>query len=307
MSFGLESADNRVLKSMRKHTTVEQIEKTLKMVYDSGIALEGAFIFGDIEETRETAHNTLRWWKEHLEYRINLNLITVYPGSYLYQYACAEGIISDKIQFLKDGCPQVNVSKLTDDDISEIVGEILEAPRTMTKSIDSVVLVKADYSSGRIDFRGTCNNCAQNNEWISVKLFTTNFISCNACGQKFNVPMPQSIMETIDVNIHKILSKYGKVGMWAVNYNTSYLFKHCDALKDINIFLIDISSIKRKMKLNGRTIHDPEIIHSEMIPVIIIAIPAFFMQISAQINAEYHSVSSIIDICELINPDYVTQ
>jgi anaerobic magnesium-protoporphyrin IX monomethyl ester cyclase len=33
MSFGLESADNRVLKSMRKGTTVEQIERTLKLVY----------------------------------------------------------------------------------------------------------------------------------------------------------------------------------------------------------------------------------------------------------------------------------
>ena len=302
MSFGLESADNRVLKSTRKHTTVEQIEKTLKMVYDSGIALEGAFIFGDIEETRETAHNTLRWWKDHLEYRINLNLITVYPGSYLYQYACAEGIINDKIQFLKDGCPQVNVSKLTDDDISEIVGEILEAPRTMTKSIDSVILVKADYSSGRIDFRGTCINCAQNNEWMGVKLFTTNFISCNACGQKFNVPMPQSIVENIGVNVHKVIEKYGKVGIWAVNYNTSYLFKNCRVLQDDNVYPIDISLMKRKMKLYGRIIHDPEIILAKEIPVIIIAIPAFFLQISTQINNRYQSVLSIIDICELTNP-----
>ncbi len=58
MSFGLESADNRILKSMRKNTTVEQIEKTLKLVYDAGISFEGAFIFGDIEETWETANNT---------------------------------------------------------------------------------------------------------------------------------------------------------------------------------------------------------------------------------------------------------
>ena len=69
MSFGLESADNRVLKSMRKGTTVEQIERTLKLVYDSGISFEGAFIFGDIAETRETADNTLKWWHAHSECR----------------------------------------------------------------------------------------------------------------------------------------------------------------------------------------------------------------------------------------------
>ena len=44
MSFGLKVADNRVLKSMRKGTTVEQMERTLAMVYRSGISLEGAFI-----------------------------------------------------------------------------------------------------------------------------------------------------------------------------------------------------------------------------------------------------------------------
>ncbi|MDO8488635.1 MAG: radical SAM protein, partial [Candidatus Omnitrophota bacterium] len=100
MSFGLESADNRILKSMRKGTTVEQIERTLKLVYDSGISFEGAFIFGDIEETNETASNTLKWWREHSAYRITLNLITVYPGSYLYKHACEKRIIKDRTKFL---------------------------------------------------------------------------------------------------------------------------------------------------------------------------------------------------------------
>jgi hypothetical protein len=113
MSFGLESADNRVLRSMRKGTTVEQIERALKMVYDAGISMEGAFIFGDLAETWETAQNTLQWWREHAQYKINLNVISVYPGSHLYQYACEHGIIRDRVQFLRDGCPHVNVSKLT--------------------------------------------------------------------------------------------------------------------------------------------------------------------------------------------------
>ena len=138
MSFGLESADNRVLKSMRKGTTVEQIEKTLKLVSDADMPFSGAFIFGDIEETWETANNTLTWWRDHSEYKINLNLITIYPGSYLYQYACENGVIEDKVQFLKDGCPQVNVSKLTPDEYSELVKRIMEAPMIHTKALSDI-------------------------------------------------------------------------------------------------------------------------------------------------------------------------
>ena len=61
MDLGLESADNRILKSMRKHITIEQTEKALKLIYDAGLPTTGNFIFGDIEETFETAMNTLDW------------------------------------------------------------------------------------------------------------------------------------------------------------------------------------------------------------------------------------------------------
>ena len=45
MSFGLESADNRVLKSMGKHTTVEQIESTPSKVVAEGYAYRGRVYF----------------------------------------------------------------------------------------------------------------------------------------------------------------------------------------------------------------------------------------------------------------------
>ena len=173
MSFGLESADNRILKSMRKGTTVEQIERTLKLAYESGITPDGAFIFGDIEETWETASNTLRWWKNHSEYKITLNLITVYPGSFLYQYACEKGIIKDKVLFLKEGCPQINVSKLSDNEYSLLIREIMEAPMTMTKTITNSTFKMVDQKNARITIRGNCSVCNKDNEWGSIKLFSS--------------------------------------------------------------------------------------------------------------------------------------
>ena len=58
ISFGLEIADNKILTSMKKFTTIEQIEKALKIVNDCKIRIVGNFIFGDIEETIKTAKNT---------------------------------------------------------------------------------------------------------------------------------------------------------------------------------------------------------------------------------------------------------
>ncbi|MBN1545860.1 MAG: hypothetical protein JW902_04295 [Syntrophaceae bacterium] len=201
MSFGLESADNRILKSMKKGTTVEQIERTLRLVYDAGISFEGAFIFCDIEETYETASNTLKWWREHSEYRITLNLITIYPGTYLYKYACERGIIKDRVKFLKLGCPQVNVSKLTDRQMNELLVSFMDAPIADTKLLASQELTKIDFDSGRIGVAGKCVVCGKRNHWDNIKLFTMNFIPCAWCGQKYNVPLLPDIRKNIDTNI----------------------------------------------------------------------------------------------------------
>ncbi len=278
MSFGLESADNRILKSMRKGTTVEQIERTLKLVYDAGISQEGAFIFGDIEETYETANNTLKWWRRHCEYKISLNLITVYPGSFLYKYAHEKGIIKDKVRFLKDGCPQVNVSKLTDNELSELVRNFMEAPISLTKTLTSPEVTSIDYKTGRIGVTGVCVTCTKENNWDNIKLFATNFLSCNNCGQKYNIPLSSELRINIENNIARLLEKYGKLAIWGINYHTSDLFKSSIVLQNENIYPVDISETKRKIDLYGRRIYAPETINIEDLRAGVVSIPVYFTQ-----------------------------
>lgn len=304
MSFGLESADNRILKSMRKGTTKEQIERTLKMVYDSGISMEGAFIFGDVEETFETANNTLKWWREHSKYKINLNLITVYPGSLLYQYAIENGIITDRVQFLKDGCPQINVSKLTDGELSTLAKIIMDAPMSQAKTPGSIRVSIIDHQAGRVDVLAECVTCGQENRWGDVKLFATNFLSCEQCGQKYNIPLSSELRTNIETNIRRLLDKYGKVAIWGINYHTVDLFKYSSALQDENVYPIDISETKRKMDLHGRKILPPETIDKEGIKAVVISIPAFFTQIASHIDTDHKGVMSVVDICRLTNPEY---
>ena len=304
MSFGLESADNRVLKSMRKGTTVQQIERTLKLVYDYGISIEGAFIFGDIEETAETANNTLKWWREHSEFRITLNLITVYPGSYLYKYACANNIIKDRVKFLRDGCPQINVSKMTDNELSELIKHFMDAPVSLTKRLTSARLKSIDHQTGRIGIDGACTLCKQENSWDNIKLFTMNFLSCKKCGQKYNVPFIDSLRLNIEKNIAGLLQKYGKVAVWGINYHTSDLFKNSIVLRDKNVYPVDISETKRKMDLFGKKIYAPEIVETEGIRAVVISVPVYFTQIKSQIEANHKGVTEVIDICSLTDSGF---
>lgn len=122
---GVESADDKVLKSMRKGITRKQIECALDMLNVAGLNSRSGIIFGDTEETYETAQSTLQWFRDnHERFRMFVDMIIAFPGSILYKRACREGTIPDPVQFLKDGCPIVNVSRMSDDEFGQLVKEV---------------------------------------------------------------------------------------------------------------------------------------------------------------------------------------
>ncbi len=146
--------------------------------------------------------------------------------------------------------------------------------------------------------------CGQENDWEDIKLFTINFISCKKCGQKYNVPLLPALRANIDKNIKKLLEKYGKVALWGINYHSSDLFKNSAALRDAQVYPIDISETKRKMDLYGKKISAPEAINTEDIKAVVVAIPVYFTQISSQIEANHKNVEKVIDVCSLTDPEY---
>ncbi len=300
MSFGLESADNTVLKSMGKNITIEQTDKTLKQVYDAGVSFEGAFIFGDEAETYETANNTLNYWLEHTEYKINLNTITVFPGCRLYKNAVAKGIIKDPVKYLQDGCPQLNNTHMTDEEFADIIKKIVEYPFRKTKTLKNTELLSVNYKECRIDVKGKCEKCGKETNFSKIKLFATNFLGCSECGQRYNVLIPDEILDIIGKNFEKLVEKYGKVAVWGVNYHTFKIFDDIEQLNNENVFPIDVSHIKQKLVLNSRKVNDPAVIHTEKIKAVVIAIPAYYNQIELQIHYQYPEVENVIDICDLI-------
>ena len=53
--------------------------------------------------------------------RMFVDMIIAFPGSALYKRACESGVIPNPVEFLKDGCPIVNVSKMNDKEFVDLV------------------------------------------------------------------------------------------------------------------------------------------------------------------------------------------
>ena len=122
---GVESADDRVLKSMRKGITLAQIEHALGMLRDAGLNSRSGVIFGDTVETFESAMFTLDWFKKnYTRNRMFVDMVIAFPGSVLYKRACESGVIPNPVEFLKDGCPIVNVSQMNDAEFAVLVATI---------------------------------------------------------------------------------------------------------------------------------------------------------------------------------------
>lgn len=304
MSFGLESADNRVLKSMGKHTTVEQIESTLSKVTSEGMHVEGAFIFGDTAETYETASNTLNFWLDHPEYRINLTSITIFPGSPLYWKAVKVGAIKDRVKYLREGCPQINITQMSKEEFTDIISKCMSYPHMKARKLKNYEILSTDYSNARVDIRGVCSICGAQNTWEDLKLFATNALGCEKCGQRYNLFLPEDFYSTFDDNLKK-LSDDGEVAVWGVNYTVTRLFKEIDTLlNDNRIFSVDSSTIKQGMHLGVNGVQPPSAIRDRKIQTVVVAIPAYYHQISLEIKYLFPEVKRIIDICDLIDENF---
>jgi len=114
VSYGIESVSAPVLKSMKKRITREQIENALSLTRQKGLGIQANLIFGDLEETNETARESLDWWKEHLDYGLYLLMILAVPDSEVYRKCREKGIIKDKKKHIADRFPVLNFSKMDD-------------------------------------------------------------------------------------------------------------------------------------------------------------------------------------------------
>jgi hypothetical protein len=305
--IGVESADDRILKSMHKNVTVEQIENALNSASKLGIVSCSNLIFGDVEETMETVWNSINWRFAYPH--IDMFLVNAYPGTHLYKIACERGIIKDRVRFLKEGCPYVNVSKLTDDEynVLPVLLDIYGPVHQKLRLKDMLVNPHGDYT---VDITGRCpqcSNCVSFERYFS--LIDIALRSCTVCGADVILnPIEACSYERMNKNVESLLIDGSSAAIWAVTaINFHYLLKSMPVLKAENVRFINSNEIvvphngKVVKTLEDKKVYPPDIILSEKISKIIVPNSLkVYKEIKAQLTDVFPHVSHIVHITELI-------
>jgi radical SAM superfamily enzyme YgiQ (UPF0313 family) len=72
-----------ILRAVKKNTTVEQMQRAMDWTVQSGIRAVMTFMMGYPDETPQTIHETMEFWRRN-RMIVKPFLITPYPGTELY-------------------------------------------------------------------------------------------------------------------------------------------------------------------------------------------------------------------------------
>lgn len=266
--YGLESADDRVLKSMRKNITAAQIENALTWSYEAKIRVIGQFIFGDVSEDRESVQRTLDfWWKHNMQTEMSLNMIIAYPGSILYKDACANGKIPNKEQFLIDGCPLINLSKLTDQeyqDLFALTEELKLHPHTLAKRVEILELNDQEHCKVALE----CRRCDHRSQ-LEMFFWFKHALICPGCGLINEVdPFEAACHE--QSSFLETLPAEGDIALWGCGGIYYKLMQRYPELKSPRFLLVDGDPDKQGLKICGKTVLPPEHIANNHLESVII-------------------------------------
>lgn len=99
--YGLESANNDLLKFMGKHTTIEQFVEAVRLTKEAGIGVNISAMFGQPGETLEDLYHTARLQLTSVDPKMprsnnqGIKPLTTFPGSPIYCWAKEHGYIKD--------------------------------------------------------------------------------------------------------------------------------------------------------------------------------------------------------------------
>lgn len=291
--YGLESADNTVLKSMRKAITVDHIEHALEVSYQANIGTPASnFIFGDVAETVETAENTLNFWRKYnKKMHINLTMIQTYPGTHLYNVACEKGIITDRERFLLEECPVVNVSRMSDLEFHSLRSRINELQLEPHIPASAVRLLEIQQNGDcRAEF--TCRRCGEKTE-IDQFFWYKIMYGCNGCGTQNEVDTFECATHVQDA-FFAAAPAGQTVALWGAGGVFYKLAREYPRLTTQDFVLLDANKSQQGFSMRGMEIHAPSVIAVRNIDSVIITALSRTDSIIATIQSEYPGVKTIL-------------
>jgi len=135
VSMGIESASDKVLKSMSKKMTIGDNEKAIRLCHKYRIDVKGFFMFGGPEETKEDAERTIQWakkWKHKGLVSADFYYLTPFPGSPIWYNPEKYGIqiinknYNQYLQIGKTAKPKIRTKYLDENDLENLVKKAKE-------------------------------------------------------------------------------------------------------------------------------------------------------------------------------------
>lgn len=195
IGLGLESFDERILKSMHKKTVPEQIDMALKIVRRNGMGFMGNFIFGDVNDTMDTVQTSLQYRKDHPTYNISIYNIRTLPGNEIYQNALERGIIKDEVDFLRNDCPLVNISNLSDEEFRDIRSMVyIESKYQYNYLTDYTLDVKLTLNTGMAIYTMICPHCGTETTFVINLISSFGKLRCSHCKGLFTGDAFRSVL-----------------------------------------------------------------------------------------------------------------
>jgi len=251
ISYGIENLNDEILQSMQKGITRIQVEKALQLTKEAGIGNQGGILFGDPAETEETVKKSIDWWLKHRRYGLTLGMIITLPDAPLYRLALERGLIRDKLQYMKNKFPLLNLTKISskkfkklcdfvsnyrDDEKYIVTGEVISSERQLdTCCGNSPSLLSKQYGKGLFTIKVKCPECAGMNEYRNMYYdlfgrFTKYFpVLCRNCNMLLWISTKEAFSKSY--HFHNIIT--------AVMKNVSFfLDRHPGAKFKLKKFMI---------------------------------------------------------------------
>ena len=129
IQFGVESGSQRILASIRKGITIEQVKKAVKWTVEAGILPVCSFMVPHPEDTKETIRETKKFMEQlrDMGALVVISLTTPFPGTYLYTHAKDLGvtIISDNTDEYDMATPVITTKNLSLKEIEEAFDDLI--------------------------------------------------------------------------------------------------------------------------------------------------------------------------------------
>jgi anaerobic magnesium-protoporphyrin IX monomethyl ester cyclase len=119
IQYGVESGDQKILDLLKKGTTTSEIIDTFQMTRKAGIKTVANLLIGNPGETRESISRTIDMTKRIRADFANIQVLSPFPGTELYQLAVQNGWFLDGLDFdgLRSDTFVMNATALTTDEL----------------------------------------------------------------------------------------------------------------------------------------------------------------------------------------------